>query len=621
MARTVESLDGGALVGRVRVGGLAFPTPGLLESRPPGEDDPGFTLRNVPGPAGVRHLRLSDGTGSLDLRFPVLAPEVMGAPVSGVPVGEGTVFVHAPLAHGSDAAGKSPRPDLIVLGNASVLWADGRAFVGALREVRAVYGGAPALWTPRVALPHRIPLLAYLGVDLVDTTQGLLAAAAGEYLDRTLGPFDATTARAEALCPCPACIVDPPGSLAIHALHAYRSAMAETRAAARAGQLRELAESRLPAEPALAEMLRYADRDLGPFLDERTPVISHGSRNYVILESQRRPEMARFRRRFLERYRPPPSKTVLLLVPCSKTKPYRHSRSHRRFASAFEDLRAVERVHVVSVSSPIGLVPRELEDVPPARHYDIPVTGDWAETERESVRIGLHHLLSHGNYRSVVVHLDPEEYSFLRPDLSGPLTARWTIPDDRTTSAPAIRALRDALAESLVEERSVPGGPLAVVREELHEVSSVQFGRPAADRLFASPIRLAGRPWFQRLTDGRSDLATLREERGLFHLTVAGARRLVPQPPLCVDVDPALSLAGDLFTPGVRGADREIRAGDSVVLLRDGVLAGVGEAALPGALMVELSHGLAVRVRHREHPTTDTPMTEDRPRSDPGPVV
>jgi archaeosine synthase alpha-subunit len=621
VVRTVESLDGGALIGRVRVGTFAFSTPGLLESRPPGEEDPGLALRNVPAPAGVRHLRLSDGAASLDLRFPVLAPEVMGAPSSGLPVGEGTVFVHAPLVAGADPAGALPRPDLIVLGNANALWADGLPFVRALREVRQVYGGSPALWAPRVALPHRIPLLAYLGVDLVDTTQGLLAAAAGEYLDRTLGPFDAAVARAEALCPCPACTADPPGSLASHTVHSYRTAMAETRAAARAGRLRELVESRLPAEPALAEMLRYADRDLGPFLDERTPVISHGSRDYVIPESQRRPEMARFRRRFLERYRPPPSKTVLLLVPCSKKKPYRHSRSHRRFASAWEDLRAVERVHVVSVSSPIGLVPRELEDVPPARHYDIPVTGDWAEPERESVRAGLRHLLTHGNYRSVTVHLDPEEYSFLRPDLSGPLDVRWTLSDDHTTSPPAIRALREALVASLAEERAVPGGPLAVVREELHEVASVQFGRAAADRLFTPSVRLAGRPWFQRLTDGRSDLATLREERGLFHLTVAGARRLVPEPPLYVDVDPALSLEGDLFAPGVRGADREIRVGDSVILLRDGALAGVGEAALPGPLMVELSHGLAVRVRHRAHPTTDTPMTEDGPRSDPGPVV
>jgi archaeosine synthase len=621
VARTVEHLDGLALLGGARVGTVAFSTPGLIEGRRPEDDAPGLTVHSVPAPAGSRHLVLSDGIGQLDLMIPVLAPEVMGSPATGVPAGDGTLLIHAPLSRGTPPPDSTVRPELLVLGNARALWADGIPFVQALRDIREVYGGAPVLWAPRVALPHRVPLLAYLGVDLVDTTAGLLAAARGEYFDPALGPFPAETARRERLCPCPACTVVPPGPLEPHTVYAYQRAIAETRAAARSGRLRELVESRLPSEPALAEMLRHADRELGLLLDERTPVVAQGSRNYVLLESQRRPEMERFRRRVLERYRPPPSKTVLLLVPCSKTKPYRHSRSHRRFAGAMEDLRALERVHTVSVSSPIGLVPRELEDVPPARHYDIPVTGDWLEPEREAVLAGLRHLLAHGRYRTVVVHLDPQEYSFLAPALSGPLPVRWTLEDDHTTSPAAVAALRTAVAAALAGEDPVPGGPLAVVREEIREVASVQFGRPSADRLFAVPLRLAGRPWFQRLTDGRADLATLREERGLLHLTVAGARRLVPLPPLAVEVDPGLSLAGDLFTPGVRTADRDIRVGDSVVLLRAGALAGVGEAVLPGALMTQLGHGLAVRVRHREHATTDTPMTEDESSPEQGPVV
>ncbi len=563
---------------------------------------------------------LDDGAEELELPFPILAPEITGAPSAGVPVGPHAVLVHAPLGPAMEPLDRAARPELLVLGNARALWADGAPFVRALADLRRVYGAAPVLWAPRVAMPHRIPLLAYLGVDLVDTTEGDYAAARGEYLDPTFGTLDREAARAEGLCPCEACRATPAGPLAAHTGFAYRRALAETRTAARVGRLRELVESRLPAEPALAEMLRYADRELAPLLDERTPVVGDGVRGYVVLEAMRRPEMARFRRRLLERYRPPPSKRVLLLVPCSRTKPYRRSRSHRRFASAWEGLRAVERLHVVSVSSPIGLVPQELEDLPPARHYDIPVTGDWLDPEREAVVAGLGHLLATGEYGAIVVHLDPREYSFLRPALEGRSEVRWSCPDDRTTGPDALRALRAALTDALADVPAVPGGPLAVVREELREVASVQFGRAAADRLFAPPLRLAGRPWFQRVTDGRSDLATWREERGLLHLTVAGAHRLVPSPPLAVEVDPTLSLAGDLFAPGVRGADPEIRVGDSVVLLRQGVLAGVGEAVLPGPLMTALDRGLAVRVRHRATPVTDTAMSEESPPSV-GPVV
>ncbi len=617
MTRSADFVDGMALLGTARVGPITVPTPALLEVDSDGASPDALTLREGESEPGVRRLLLGSRAGELDLRIPILAPEVTGPPAGPVPVGPGAWLVHAPLA--GPVASAEPSPDLIVLGNARALWNGGAPFIEGIRTVRERFGARPVLWAPRVALPHRVPLLAYLGVDLLDPTEGLLAAAGGTFLDPALGAADAAAMRAERACPCPACSADPPGPLSDHTRDAFRRALAETRSAIRQGRLRELVESRTTSEPALAEMLRYADRELAALLEERAPVTGAGIRSYVLAESHRRPEMDRFRRRLVERYRPPRSKSVLLLVPCSKTKPYRGSRSHRRFASAFEDLRGAERVHVVSISSPIGVVPRELEDVPPARHYDIPVTGDWSEVEREFVRTGVRHMLASGGYRSVVVHLDPGEYAYLRPELGA--AARWTLQDDRTTSSDALAALRSALQEALASESPMAGGPLAVVREELAELASVQFGRATAGRLLASPLRLAGRPWFQRLTDGRRDLATVREERGLLFLTVAGAERLVPDPPLSVDVDPALPLTGDLFTPGVRAADRSIRIGDSVVLRRDGALAGVGEAVLPGALMTELSHGLAVRVRHRVGAPTDIAKTEEAPSSVPGPVV
>jgi archaeosine synthase alpha-subunit len=612
--RTVERLEGLALVGHATVEPLPIPIPGLIESRPNGTPGSGLFLHSVESPLATRHLRLSDGVAHLEIEYPVPSPEVTGPTGGAIAAGPGVLLVRPPFPAEVLPTLKGRRAELLVWSNARTLWAEGLPFIRAIREIRGTFGAAPVLWAPRLALPHRIPLLAYLGVDLVDTTEGLLAAARGEFLDPVLGRTDAAVARSEGECGCSACRAEPPGDLAAHTLHAYRRAIAETRTAARTGRLRELVEARLPAEPVLAEMLRYADRDLADLLDDRAAVTGEDSHTYVLLESHRRPEMARFRRRLLERYVPPPSKTVLLLVPCSRTKPYRNSRSHRRFGFAMEGLAPLERVHVVSVSSPIGLVPRELEDVPPARHYDIPVTGDWEERERDTVSDALRHLVQTGRYRSAVVHLDPSEYAFLREAWPAQLPVRWTLESDRTTSREALEALRSAVGEALAPERPVPGGPLAVVREELHEVAAFQFGRASADRLFSPSVRLAGRPWFQRLTDGKTDLATLREERGLFHLTVAGARRLVPTPPLWVEVDPSLSLAGDLFVPGVRGADPGIRVGDSVVLLRGDRLAGVGEAALPGRLMTELTRGVAVRVRHREHTPAGAgdPATEPR---------
>ena len=618
VARTVDRIDGLALLGTALVGPVRVSPPALLEDRAGGS---GLTVEHRDDAIGIRRLVLAADGKEVELRFPVLAPEILGVGSGVHPIGPEAFLLHAPFRAEDLAVLKPRRPALLVLGNARALWEEGEAFVEALRELRATIGAEPLVWAPRIALPHRIPFLAYVGIDLLDTVEGALRAARGQFLDPAMGIQDRTLVRREGACDCPACSTEPPGPLVEHTRFAYRRALAETRAAARAGRLRELVESRLTAEPALAEMLRYVDRRLASSLEERAPVVGNGTWAYVLAESHRRPEMVRFRSRLLERYRPPPSKTVLLLVPCSKTKPYRRSRSHRRFASAFEGLRALERVHVVSVSSPIGLVPRELEDVYPARQYDIPVTGDWTEPERKVVIEGLDHLRRTGSYRSIVVHLDPEEYAFLKERLPPGPEVRWTLRDGRTTSPEALGELRRAITEALGPSGPVNGGPLAVVREELEELASVQFGRSAAERLFASPVRLAGRPWFQRITDGRTDLATVREERGIFHLTVAGARRIGFPFPLSVEIDPALTLTGDLFVPGVRGADPGIRTGDSVVLLRGGEIAGVGEASLPGPLLLELGHGLAVKVRHRSSSATDTPLTASRSTMDEGPVV
>ena len=602
MVRTSEALDGLAILGVARAGPLAIPTPSLAYPRFPREAPVpgGFALTITAGPTqapGHRALVLGSSTDELPIAFTVPTAEVSGLSGALELAGEGTWFVHAPIDAADLRRLREAKPELIVVGNARRLLSEGEPFVAAIGAIRGAVGPGPVLWAPGTALPHRLALLAYLGCDLLDATAIGAPARGGTYYDAELGPSDRNAALAERSCECPACRGDAPGSPLDHALAAQAAEMRRVRAAIRSGRLRELVEARLTAEPLLAELLRYADRSLYDRLEERLPVVSDATRGYVLREAVRRPEVRRFRSRFLERYRPPPSKEVLLLVPCSRTKPYRNSRSHRRFASAVEGLGHLERVHVVSVTSPLGVVPRELEDTYPARPYDIPVTGEWDEAERSAVVEAVRHLRSTGRYRAIVAHLDPEEYGFLRSELEG---AQWSLGSGSSTSNAALAGLRGAVASAVDGLAPLAGGPLTAVRESLAEVAAFQFGRPAAERLFASPARLAGRPWFQRLTDGAgTDLATWREPRGLFQLTVHGAARMWEAHPLEVEIDPRVDLRGDVFDPGILRADPAIRTGDAVIVTRAGAMLAVGEAERPGPLMGALGRGLAVSVRHR----------------------
>ncbi|MCI4328699.1 MAG: DUF5591 domain-containing protein, partial [Thermoplasmata archaeon] len=291
-------------------------------------------------------MELTDGTAVLRLDFPIPAPEVSGIPGAAQKAGDGSWVVHWPLDAAQWDEIVRARPDLVVLGNARVLLAEGEPFVKAVREIRERLGARPVLWTPRVALPHRLPMLTYLGVELLDATETVWRATEGTYFDLELGEAEPGTAPDRRGCDCPACRTTGPPDLVAHGLALLDRERRAVLAAVRAGRLRERVEARLTAEPLLAELLRYADGHLAGLLDERTPVVAEGIRTYVLRESHRRPEIRRYQERFLTRYRAPPSKRILLVVPCSKTKPYRNSRSHRRFRSAYEDLLGAERIHV-----------------------------------------------------------------------------------------------------------------------------------------------------------------------------------------------------------------------------------------------------------------------------------
>jgi archaeosine synthase alpha-subunit len=609
ISRSATAGAGALLWASAQVGPLHLETPTILwsrvESALPANSGSSLwlSLREDPSiPAGSRELTIHQDGSELSLRFPIPSSEISGSPGQWQLIRPGVAFVHWPLADSDWAALQDRRPELVVLGNSRALWQDGEPFVRAMTDIRTRLGGYPLLWTPRVALPHRLALLAWLGVDIVDTTEGLWRAATGTYFDPALGSLDARAAISEHACACSSCQSDLSHSLGPHVEAVYDREMAEVRAATRGGRLRELVEARLSAEPALAEMLRYADRGMARLLASRTPVVSQCTRTYVLRESRRRPEVLRFLTRMQERYRPPPSKRILLLVPCSRTKPYRNSPSHRRFARAWESWPQAPLIHVVSVSSPLGLVPRELEDVYPARHYDIPVTGEWDDDERSAVTRSLNVLLREGAYTQIIAHLDPEEYRFLAGALPENLHPRWTVIDEHTTSTAGIDSLRSALRESELGPNPPSVGPLSAAKEGLESLAHVQFGARAGELLFASPTRLEGRPWSQRLTDGKGTaLATWAEGRGLFQLTVAGGARILPAGALRVEVSAGVPITGDLFTPGVKDADPTIAPGDAVILVRSGALLGVGEAVLSGPLMMELPRGLAVKVRHRSH--------------------
>ena len=301
-----------------------------------------------------------------------------------------------------------------------------------------------------------------------------------------------------------------------------------------------------------------------------------------------RPEVLRFRRRIVERYAKPPSARVLVLLPCSARKPYAESKSHRRFREAVWRSGNEHAVHEVIVTSPFGLVPRELERTYPVAHYDVPVTGDWSRDEVAVLQGDLRTYLDRNAYDSVIAHVVTEAPFVAEVVPDAVFTAKG-----RTTEEESLAALTAALAEAV---RDIPKvGAHARLREDLHNVAVFQFGSEGAALVDGAVFR--GRPPRVRaFRDGRQ--VGMFTELGKLSLTLEGGAILSERDAHWVEIED-FRPEGSVFAVGVTAADERIRVGDEVVVRHDREVRAVGVAAMAAREMVDLKRGEAVHVRHR----------------------
>lgn len=494
--------------------------------------------------------------------------------------------------------GRSPLRSLAgqvaVMEGAAALFRNPRRFAAAIAHARREAGYGQLLYAPGLGDPAHLAVLAYAGIDLADSVGLSLAAVQGRFLTEH-GSFPAASL-ASAQCMCPACGFQAPATfdeatLRRHNQHAARQELGVIQNAIRHGRLRELVEARVRSHPELTALLRRLDAQYEHF-EERVPITRREPLYATTKESLSRPDVLRFRRRVAERYQPKSEAPALLLLPCSHRKPYSKSRTHRAFNDAIWEAGAATLVQEVIVTSPLGIVPRELELTYPAAHYDVPVTGEWDEEEGRMIRDLLKGLLSKRPGVKVISHL-PKHTHELVADLLPSDTTITCHGEDATKGAELGRlgvALRD------LRRGHRPRSFGHVMRERHHGLATYQFGPDAANALMDGAT-VDGKWPTGKVMVGREQLAMLPTERGLLSLTLAGARRIAATGAYVVEIED-FPITGSIFAVGVKDADPQIRVGDEVIVAHNGDVRAVGVAAMTGPEMTESERGEAVKVRH-----------------------
>ncbi|MBN1677655.1 MAG: DUF5591 domain-containing protein [Candidatus Thermoplasmatota archaeon] len=492
-----------------------------------------------------------------------------------------------PGARGSPFCDDKQESGLHIPGETAPMLLDSDVFVDRVAQAKKGASILRPMYCSVAGLPNRLAFLVYCGFDIFDSIPLIMAAENGSYLTST-GVLDYERLK-ELPCSCPACSSGKRDKKALLE-HNHAEAQNELRLIRHSiseGRLRELVENRIRTDPWLVQDLRLMDLREFDLQERHSPV--KGARFHAgSKESLTRPDVLRWRRRLKERYIKPTGAKILLLIPCSARKPYSMSRTHRRFREAVRASGRASLVHEVIVTSPLGIVPRELELFYPAQDYDIPVTGHWDSDEKQMVKDMVGWLVETQGYDSIISHLGDE-----REPVREILGEHVDTSDGRPSSNESLDRLTAALrglgpedTDSSVQRRWI---------EDIRALCIFQFGR-AGDAL-CDRATLAGRwPNLRIIREGQQ-LGMLTGERGMVSLTISGAKLLAQQGSYCVEIDDFVP-KGNLFAVGVEKASPEIRIGDDVAVTHRGDVRAVGVARMTPEEMELAERGEAVHIRH-----------------------
>ncbi len=309
-------------------------------------------------------------------------------------------------------------------------------------------------------------------------------------------------------------------------------------------------------------LLRIAYREFSDHLVKNVKIKDQKD-IYISEDSLYRPETVHWRKKVKENYAP--HSNFIVLLPCSAKKPYSLSQSHRKFISAIKrEVKNRNQYYGITqliLTSPLGVVPRELEDY---ADYDIVVTGDWTQEETDEAKTLLDSLLKKADDPRIIAHV-PEEYQDVYPDAE--------ITDDLTAT---IREYQDEIPECR--------------NQKLRKVSEFLYGVD----IFPENITVKKRRRRLEIYTDNNLLARYDRKRGL-RLTVKGSELLYTHDTHYVTID--FELKGDVFCVGVLECDTSLNPGEDVVVIREGKAVGVGTAVVPGYMMKKMERGMAVEVR------------------------
>jgi archaeosine synthase len=450
--------------------------------------------------------------------------------------------------------------DIIIIFNGLELIQRPARLVGFLMELRKKYGFKKLFYLQGISDPYLMPVLAYLGINIFDdlyirkeSREKIKYNVAGKS-KTDHDPLEENIKFAESI------------------LESIFDSI-------RDNTLREIVEKIAISGKAL-EMLRIADtkyyEDFSSVFPSRTPYIQANS-----MESLNRPDIVEYRNKIME-YIKPEHRNIALLLPCSAKKPYSDSKTHKKILAGIWQYRRY--LHELIVTSPVGLVPRELENGYPARFYDIPVIGTWYEDEKLMMKNLISAYMAKNKYTNIIAHI-PEDLDFIRDAIPSDAT----IIEGRVTDDDNIARLASLLKDTVTRESEY-----AKKLDDYRSILRFQFGEWIMSYL--ENIKLINNFHQDMIVRDGKILFVYNQAIGRFSITPESGKFFLENNKFSVSIDD-FRPTSTVYAMGIQGATSDIKVFDEVIMVHNNELRGTGTALMPSRAMVDLDMGAAVKVR------------------------
>lgn len=318
------------------------------------------------------------------------------------------------------------------------------------------------------------------------------------------------------------------------------------------------------------------------------------------------PDVIKFHSDITKRYRINSKKRLIVLLPCSAKKPYRESKSHKVFTKAIKKAarREFHLVEIWSLTSPIGVVPQDLETVYPSAFYDLPVTGEWSEEESQVTGKVLKEMLSHvPSEIGIIIHVSKGYQRMVEIGTSNrEVVYSWV--DKSPTSYEAQDNLREKIAgyfhtksEDRFKEKS------SFIHKSSNEINSLlRYTHGKNVELSLTDVKFLGRPPRPlQAKIGNDHFFSWDSLHGKVNLAPKAAIKIATTSDNWILTDTNELKGSTLFSVGILDASEKISPNDEVLIFNSDktLLLGVGNAVISGYTMNRVDSGIAAKIRKK----------------------